>query len=70
MGYVNSNLARKIGCLVGWRDKIWARRYQAIVISTEEAAQIERFKYVLAHGIKEGLVEESRTGPACTAPEP
>jgi REP element-mobilizing transposase RayT len=58
MRYVNSNLARKIGRLVNWRDKIWARRYQAIVISAEETAQVERLKYVLAHGVKEGLVEK------------
>jgi REP element-mobilizing transposase RayT len=63
MRYVNSNLARKIGRLVGWRDKIWARRYQAIVISSEEAAQIERFRYVLAHGVKEGLVEKVTDWP-------
>jgi hypothetical protein len=48
MGYVNSNLARKVGKLVGWREKIWSRRYQAIVISSEEVAQVERLKYVLA----------------------
>ena len=63
MRYVNSNLARKVGRLVGWRDKIWARRYQAIVISSEEAAQVERFRYVLAHGIKEGLVERVTDWP-------
>ncbi len=63
MRYVNSNLARKIGRLVGWRDKIWARRYQAIVISSEEAAQTERFRYVLAHGVKEGLVEKITQWP-------
>jgi REP element-mobilizing transposase RayT len=58
MQYLNSNLAREVGRLVGWGDKIWARRYQAIVISNEAAAQIERLKYVLAHGVKEGLVEK------------
>ncbi len=58
MRYVNSNLARKIGRRVDWRDKFWARRYQAIVISAEEGAQVERLKYVLAHGVKEGLVEK------------
>jgi hypothetical protein len=63
MGYVNSNLARKIGRLVGWREKIWSRRYQAIVISSEEAAQVERLKYVLAHGVKEGLVEKVTDWP-------
>lgn len=43
--------------LAGWTDKIWVRRYQAIVISAEEAAQTGRFEYLLAHGVKEGLVE-------------
>jgi REP element-mobilizing transposase RayT len=58
MRYVNSNLARKVGGLVGWRDKIWSRRYQAIVISPEDAAQAERLRYVLSHGVKENLVEK------------
>jgi REP element-mobilizing transposase RayT len=57
MRYVNSNLARKVGGLVGWRDKIWSRRYQAIVVSSEEAAQAARLRYVLSHGVKENLVE-------------
>src|SRR5262245_51699645 len=57
MRYVNSNLARKVGRLVGWRDKIWSRRYQAIVISPEEAAQAGRLRYILSHGVKENLVE-------------
>jgi hypothetical protein len=30
---------------------------QAIPISEEEEAQVERLRYVLAHGCKEGLVE-------------
>jgi REP element-mobilizing transposase RayT len=47
MRYLNSNLARELGRRVGWRDKVWARRYQAIVISDEAAAQVERLKYVL-----------------------
>jgi REP element-mobilizing transposase RayT len=57
MRYVNSNLARKVGRLVGWRDKIWSRRYQAIVISPEEAAQAGRLRYILSHGVKENLVK-------------
>jgi REP element-mobilizing transposase RayT len=58
MRYLNSNLARELGRRIDWRDKVWARRYQAIVISNEAAAQMERLKYVLAHGVKEGLVEK------------
>ena len=57
MRYVSSNLARKVGRLVGWCDKIWSRRYQAIVISPEGGAQTERLRYCLAHGVKEDLVE-------------
>jgi len=57
MRYVNSNLARKVGGLVGWRDKIWSRRYQAIVVSPEEAAQVGRLRYIFSHGVKENLVE-------------
>ena len=63
MRYLNSNLARELGRLVDWRDKVWARRYQAIVISNEEEAQIARLRYVLAHGVKEGLVEKVSVWP-------
>jgi hypothetical protein len=63
MRHVNSNLARKVGRLVGWREKLWSRRYQAIVVSNEDAAQIERLRYGLAHGVKEGLVERVTDWP-------
>src|SRR5437868_9439865 len=63
MGYVGSNLAREIARRTGWKDKVWARRYQAIVISQEEEAQIARFEYLLGHGVKENLVEHLRDWP-------
>ncbi|HKI05898.1 MAG TPA: transposase [Thermoanaerobaculia bacterium] len=63
MRFLNSNLARELGRLVGWRDKIWARRYQAIVVSGEESAQIDRLRYGLSHGVKEGLVEKASEWP-------
>lgn len=56
MTYLNSNLAREAGRLVRWREKFWGRRYQAILVSAEEEAQVARLAYVLAHGVKEGLV--------------
>jgi hypothetical protein len=43
-----------------WPHRVWSRRYQAILVSGEEAAQIERFRYLLSHGCKEGLVARSR----------
>jgi hypothetical protein len=53
------------GTLLGvkWRDKFWSRRYRAIVVSDEEAAQVERLQYVLSQGVKEGLVEKSGQWP-------
>ena len=67
MGHLNSNLAREVGRLTGWREKIWSRRYQAIIVSTEEAAQIDRLRYVLAHGVKEDLVPKLRDWPGVHA---
>ena len=56
MNYLNSNLAREAGRQVRWREKFWGRRYQAILVSGEEEAQVNRLAYLLAHGVKEGLV--------------
>ncbi len=48
-------------------DGIWSSRYRAIVVSQEEAAQIERLRYVLSHGCKEGLVGRPRDWPGVHA---
>lgn len=56
MRHVGANIARKVGSLVGWREKFWGRRYRAIVVSDEERAQVARLRYLLAHGAKEGFV--------------
>jgi len=48
MCHFNSKLAKEVGRLTGWREKIFGRRYQAILVSPEEAAQIERMAYVLS----------------------
>ena len=63
MCHFNSNLAREAGRLADWREKFWSRRFQAIWISDEPQAQLERLTYVLSHGVKEGLVERLRDWP-------
>jgi hypothetical protein len=63
MNYFNSNLAREAGRISGWKEKFWGRRYQAIVISEEEAAQADRLRYLLSHGCKEGLVARPQQWP-------
>jgi hypothetical protein len=67
MCHFSSKLAREVGRLTGWREKIFGRRYQAIPVSPEEAAQIERLTYVLSHGAKEGLVDSPRDWPGVHA---
>lgn len=63
MRYVNSNLAREVARLVDWHDAVWSRRYQAIVVSEEEEAQVTRLTYLLAHGVKENLVAHPADWP-------
>jgi REP element-mobilizing transposase RayT len=67
MGYVNSNLAREAGRLADWREKFWSRRYQAILVTPEEGAQVERLQYLLAQGCKEGLVARPQDWPGAHA---
>lgn len=67
MTYCNGLFARKLGPLVRWRGPVWARRYDAVLVAEEEASQVARLRYLLAHGVKEGLVltPEDWTGPHC-----
>jgi REP element-mobilizing transposase RayT len=58
-----SKLAREVTRMTGWKDKVFARRYQAIPISEEEGAQVGRLVYVLSHGCKEDLVETPQDWP-------
>lgn len=67
MNYLNSKLAREIGRAVGWREKVWGRRYQAIAVSEEPAAQVERLLYLLRHGCKENLVRRPEDWPGASA---
>jgi hypothetical protein len=63
--YVNGNISRELGRLHGWRGSLWARAVRPIPI-LDEAAQIERFRYLLANGVKEGLVASPRDWPGAT----
>jgi REP element-mobilizing transposase RayT len=67
MTLFNSKLAREVARLTGWTDKVWSRRYQAIVVSQEEGAQVDRLRYILAHGCKEGLVARLAEWPGVHA---
>jgi REP element-mobilizing transposase RayT len=63
MRYMDTNLALEINRLYDREGTVWGRRYQAILVSEEEAAQTGRLRYILAHGVKEGLIAHARDWP-------
>lgn len=63
MQYVGSRLAREVNRITGWSGPVFNGRYSMIVITQEEAAQVERLKYLLAQGCKENLVERAIDWP-------
>ncbi len=67
VGYLNSNLARELGRIHAWKEKLWGRRYQAILVSDEEESQVERLLYLARHGCKEGLVSDPLDWPGATS---
>ena len=62
MEFVNGNIAREIGKLHRWRGKFWHRRYSS-GLCLDDAAQVDRLAYLLAHRPKEGLVRHARDWP-------
>jgi REP element-mobilizing transposase RayT len=69
MCYLNGNLAKEAGRLHGWRERLWSRRYRAIVVSDESDAQVDRLRYLLEQGCKEGLVRSPREWPGASGTE-
>ena len=67
MGYFNGNLAKEVARLTGWRDKVWSRRYQAILVSSEEKAQLARLRYIASHGLKENLIARANDWPGVSS---
>jgi len=57
MKYLLGNLSKKLGplCRPRWWGRFWERRYAATPILDEVALE-ERLRYLVAHGVKEGLV--------------
>jgi len=63
MRHVATNLSKEIDRLHDWPGRLWQGRYHAIRISDEEEAQVARLRYVLAAGVKEGLVDRCLEWP-------
>jgi REP element-mobilizing transposase RayT len=66
MQHLLTNISKKVGTLVGWRGRFWERRYSAAPV-LDEIALLERVRYILAHGPKEGLVPTCNEWPGLSS---
>ncbi len=62
MQYFLGNASKKLGPLIGWSGQLWERRYAAEPV-LDDGAMEGRLRYILAHGVKEGLVKTARDWP-------
>ena len=67
MREVNGPISKLVRELYGWSGGIWSSRYRAIPVSDEPEAQLARMRYILAHGVKEGLVHSPLQWPGVHA---
>ncbi len=64
MQHLKCNTTKEIdGQYRQWGGALWQRRYDAIPVSDEPHVQWSRLKYLLSHGVKEGLVESPLDWP-------
>src|SRR4051812_35953426 len=70
MQYLLSNLARKLSplCRPHWWGRFWERRYSAAPI-LDEASLEKLLRYVVAHGVKEGVAGGARDGEGFHCPQ-
>jgi REP element-mobilizing transposase RayT len=66
IGYVNGNVAKRIGARHGWSDHFWASRAHVIPVLDDESAE-GRLRYILSHGVKEGLVSRPEEWPGASS---
>jgi len=62
MRYLLTNISKKVGRLVGWKGGFWERRYSAEPV-LDEGALLSRVRYIISHGVKEGLVRRCTDWP-------
>jgi hypothetical protein len=63
MEFFEGNVSKEAGRLHGWRGALWAGRYKYSIVDADEATQVARLRYVLAQGVKEGLVWRAQDWP-------
>lgn len=67
MEYFDGNLAREAGRASRWSGKVWNRRYHSAVVNCDEATQLDRLRYIISNGCKEGLVASPLEWPGVSS---
>jgi hypothetical protein len=64
--FVHGSLARLIGRLRGWEGRFWSRRCRVIPV-LDDAAAVDRLRYIVAQGVAAGLVASPRDWPGASS---
>lgn len=66
MKHLRGNISKKVGWLVGWEGSFWERRYSVEPVLDDGALE-GRLRYMMAHGVKEGLVRRCQDWPGLSS---
>ena len=62
MNHFNGCLGKELGLIHDFHGKLWHKRYSASPVLDERALE-DRYRYIFANSVKEGLVEHPRDWP-------
>lgn len=65
--HLNSNIARELNRLLKQHGAFWHCRFHGIRVDDTEQDQMDRLRYMLSHGVKEGLVRGVREWPGASS---
>lgn len=67
MDHALNNIAREVGGrLRGWKGSFWGGRFHSVPV-LDEPSMVERLKYLLSNGTKEGLVDRPEDWPGVSS---
>jgi len=67
MEYFGGNLAREAGRASAWSGNFWGRRYHSAVVSNDGQSELDRLRYIISNGCKEGLVASPLDWPGVSS---
>jgi len=62
MSFLQANIAKEVGRIHDWSGSVWQRRFSAEPILDDESI-VDKLRYIISHGVKEGLVEKVADWP-------